>query len=172
MEKAQKKKFVAEMKERLERTEGAFLVDYQGLNVEAMTRLRRELRKADSEFFVVKNRLLKLAAQDTPTALLEEYMVGPSALTLAYKDVAASAKALVEFSKENDKLKLKAGQISGQFLDPEAIVKLAELPSREVLLAQALGALQAVPGSFVRVLNAVLVGLLNVLKAIENKKQE
>jgi len=172
MERAEKVKFVTEMKERLERSGGTFLVDYQGLDVEAMTQLRKELRKAEAEFFVVKNRLLKRAADGTSTALLEEYMVGPSALTLAYSDVAASAKALVEFAKDHEQLKIKAGQIAGKFMDPDAIRKLAELPSKEVLLAQAVGALQAVPGSFVRVLNAVLVSLLNVLKAIENQKQE
>ncbi len=172
MERAKKIEFVADMKERLERSEGTFLVDYQGLNVEAMTKLRRELREAEAEFFVVKNRLLKRAADGTATALLEDYMVGPSALTLAYKDVAASAKALVGFAKDHEQLKIKAGQIAGKLLDPEAIKKLAELPSKDVLLAQALGALQAVPGSFVRVLNAVLVSLLNVLKAIENQKEE
>jgi large subunit ribosomal protein L10 len=86
--------------------------------------------------------------------------------------VVAPAKVLVEQEKKLERLKVKIGQIRGKVVDHEGIKKLAELPGREVLLAQALSAMQAVPGSFVRVLHAVISNFLNALKAIESKKSE
>jgi len=172
MDRSEKIRFVEDMKGRLEKARATFLVDFKGLDVEAMNRLRGELRKTGAEFQVVKNRLLKLASDSTDTALLQPYMQGPSALALSYEDAVAPAKALVGFSKDFEQLKIKAGQISGKVLDLDAIKRLAELPSREVLLAQALSVMQAVPTAFVRVLNGVLLQLLYVLKAIEQKKED
>ncbi|MFC1820027.1 50S ribosomal protein L10, partial [Thermodesulfobacteriota bacterium] len=97
--------------------------------------------------------------------------VGPCALTITYDDdIIAPAKALVDLSKEMKDLKLKTGQISGKPMDVDAIKRLAQLPGRDQLLAQALSVMQAVPTSFVRVLNGVMINLLNVLKAIESCK--
>lgn len=171
MDRNQKKAFVAELRERLEKAEGTFLVDYKGLNVEDINTLRRDLREVDAEFQVVKNRLLKLAGRDTATGLLEEHMLGPSAIALSYEDVVSSAKALVGFAKNHKKMEIKCGQISGRVLDPEAIKRLAELPDKDVLLAQVLSAMQAVPASLVRVLNGVMTSLVYALKAIEEQKQ-
>ena len=172
MDRAEKIRFVEDMKDRLERAKASFLVNYKGLNVEAMNKLRKELRKAGAEFQVVKNRLLKLAAESTDTAGLQEYMKGPTAVAISYEDPIAPAKAIVEFAKENDQLEIKAGQISGKIIDVETVKRLAELPSREILLAQTLSVMQAVPTSFVRVLNGIIVQLLYALKAIEQKKAE
>ena len=166
MDKKQKETLVADMKDRLQNAQAAFLVDYQGLDVETLNRLRNELRQTGSEFQVVKNRLVKLACQDTETESLREHFVGPCALTIAHDDVVAPAKVLVDFSKTQKKLELKVGQISGRMMDANAIKRLAELPGRDVLLAQTLSTMKEVPTSFVRVLNGVVVSLLNVLKAI------
>jgi large subunit ribosomal protein L10 len=166
LDKKQKEALVADMKDRLQNAQAAFLVDYQGLDVETLNTLRNELRQTGSEFQVVKNRLVKLACQDTETESLKEHFVGPCALTIAHDDVVAPAKVLVDFNKTQKKLELKVGQISGRMMDANAIKRLAELPGRDVLLAQTLSAMKEVPTSFVRVLNGVVVSLLNVLKAI------
>ena len=166
MDKKQKETLVADMKDRLNNAQAAFLVDYQGLDVETLNILRNELRQTGSEFQVVKNRLVKLACQDTETESLKEHFVGPCALTIAHDDVVAPAKVLVDFSKNQKNLELKVGQISGRMMDANAIKRLAELPGRDVLLAQTLSTMMEVPTSFVRVLNGVVVSLLNVLKAI------
>ena len=166
MDKKQKETLVADMKDRLNNAQAAFLVDYKGLDVETLNMLRNELRQTGSEFQVVKNRLVKLACQDTETESLKEHFVGPCALTIAHDDVVAPAKVLVDFSKNQKNLELKVGQISGRMMDANAIKRLAELPGRDVLLAQTLSAMKEVPTSFVRVLNGVVVSLLNVLKAI------
>ena len=170
MNKQEKETFVADMKSRLEKAEATFLIDYKGLNVEAINAIRRELNKSHTEMQVVKNRLLKLASKDTDTALLESYFVGPCAVIINYEDAIAPAKTLMEQSKEHPHLEIKVGQMAGQVMDEEGIKRLAQLPSREVLLAQALSVMHAVPTSLVRVLNGTLVKLLNVLKAIEGKK--
>jgi large subunit ribosomal protein L10 len=172
LNKKEKEMFIADMNSRLQKAQATFLVDYQGLNVEALNALRQELRKSQTEFQVVKNRLLKLASQDTETASLSEQFVGPCALAITYEDVVAPAKALVDQSKKNEKLDIKVGQIGGKPMDLEGIKRLADLPSRDVLLSQVLSAMQAVPASFVRALNGIILNLLNVLKAIERQKGE
>jgi large subunit ribosomal protein L10 len=170
LKKKEKEIFIADMKDRLQRAQATFLVDYQGLNVESMNRVRGELRDIGIEFRVVKNRLLELASQDTDTSSIKEYFVGPCALAITYDDIIAPAKVLVGLSKDYKKLEIKKGQISGRPIDVEAIKRLAVLPGRDDLLAQVLSAMQAVPTSLVRVLNGVLANLLNVLKAIEATK--
>jgi len=172
MNKQEKELFVADLKAKLEKSQGTFLVDFQGLDVEAINRLRNELRQSGAEFQVVKNRLLKLASKDTDTRVMEESMKGPSAVTFAYEDVVGPAKVLSNFANEFKKMDIKQGQISGRAFDGEGIKRLAQLPGREVLLSQALSAMQAVPGSFVRVLNGLVTQLLYALKAIEQQKNE
>jgi large subunit ribosomal protein L10 len=173
LDREEKKAFVADMKSRLLKAQAAFVVDYQGLNVEDINRVRRDLKKTGTEFQVIKNRLMKLASQDTETASLQDQFVGPCALAVTYHDdVVTPAKVLVDFSKEFKQLNIKAGQMSGKPIDSGAIKRLAELPGRDELLAQVLSAMQAVPTSLVRVLNGVIGNLLNALKAIERQKSE
>jgi len=172
LKKSDKEAFVEDMKGRLEKARATFLVDYQGLDVEALNKLRGELRKVDAEFQVVKNRLLKLASQETETGSMKEHFVGPCALAISYEDMVAPAKVLVNQSNELKNLEIKVGQISGKIMDFDGIKKLAQLPSRDVLLSQVLSAMQGVPASFVRVLNGTAVKLVNVLKAIEEQKGE
>jgi large subunit ribosomal protein L10 len=172
MNREEKEKFVADLYGQLEKAQGTFLVDYKGLNVEALNRLRKELKQAGAEIQVVKNRLLKLASDKTDTALIKDYMQGPSAIAVAYEDVLAPSKVLVEFGKDFEQLIIKSGQIYGKLIDVEAIRRLAELPGKDVLLAQALSAMQAIPASLVRVLNGLMAKLLNVLRGIEQQKGE
>ena len=172
MDKDTKKAFIDQMNERLKKAQATYVVDYQGLDVESMNRIRGELRKINAEFYVVKNRLLKLASKDTETESIADQFVGPCALAVTYDDVVAPAKVLVDLEKELNKLEIKVGQTSGKTMDTDGIKRLAKLPGREQLLAQVLSAMQAVPTSFVRVTNGVLVNLMNVLKAIETAKQE
>ena len=170
MNRNEKEMLVADINSRLKRAKAIFVVDYKGLDVEAMNRLRGELRKIGTEFQVVKNRLLKLAGQNTETESILEQFAGPCALTIAYDDVVAPAKILIELSKDYQSLQVKTGQISGKPIDLDVIKRLAELPGRDQLLAQMLSTMQAVPASLVMVLNGILINLLNVLKAIGTTK--
>jgi large subunit ribosomal protein L10 len=170
LNRTEKEKVVTGLKERLGRACGTFLVDYQGLNVEALTKLRHELTQANIEFQVVKNRLLSIACQDTQAAVLKDYMVGPCALAITYDDVIMPAKVLTRFSHDYEALEIKVGQINGKIIDLIATKRLAQLPTREVLLSQLLFSLSGVPTSFVRILSEVLRRLVTVLEAIKRQK--
>jgi large subunit ribosomal protein L10 len=172
LKREEKEALVADMAERLKRAQATYLVDYQGLNVDTMDALRKDLRKNKAEFQVVKNRLLKLACKETDALVIKDHFVGPCAMAISYDDVVAPAKVLVAYAKKSERLKLKVGQIGGKMFDHDGIKRVAELPAREVLLAQAFSAMQAVPGSLVRLLNGVVANLLNVLEAIGSKKSE
>ena len=172
MERREKEAFVSDMKNKLEKAQATFVVDYKGLNVEAINRLRGELRKIGTEFYVVKNRLLKLACLETQTESIKEHFQGPCALAITYDEVVEPAKVLIGFEKEFENLAIKIGQMSGKPMDAVTIKKLAELPGRDQLLAQLLSAMQGVPSSFVRVLNGVLINFMNVLNAIGAAREE
>jgi large subunit ribosomal protein L10 len=171
LDRKEKEKVVAGLKEMLGRAYGTFLVDYQGLNVEALTRLRCELREANVEFQVVKNRLLLIASQDTESDVLKDYIAGPCALAIAYDDVVMPAKVLIKFIQDYKALKIRIGQINGKVAEFPAIKRLAQLPSREVLLSQVLFSISSVPTSFVRILFEMLRRLVNVLEAIKRQKE-
>lgn len=170
MERKEKERIVASLKERLERACGTFLVDYQGLNVEALTKLRLELRDANIEFQVVKNRLLSIASKDTDIAVLRDYFAGPCAMAITYDDVAIPAKVLTRFIQDYEALEIKIGQINGKVIELPNIRKLAQLPPREVILSKVLFSISGVPTSFVKILSEMLRRLVNVLEAIKAQK--
>jgi len=172
LNRKEKEIFVTDIADKLKKARATFVVDYKGMDVEAMNSLRRELREKEAEIHVVKNRLVRRACQDTDTSSIIEYFSGPCALALTYADVVAPAKTLVEHEKKSEHLKIKVGQIAGRVVELNDIRRLAELPSREVLLGQVLSAMHGVPTSLVRVLNGVIMKLLYALKAIESKKSE
>lgn len=172
MDRGKKEILVDDMKGRLAKARATFLVNYQGIDVETLNSIRRELQRVNTEFRVVKNRLLKRASQDTQTACIQEHFVGPCAIAVTYEDVVGPAKILVDRDKKLKHLKLKVGQIGGKAIGVEDIKRLAELPSREVLLSHVLAAMQGVPTSLVRVLNGVVLKLLYVLKSIETQKHD
>jgi large subunit ribosomal protein L10 len=171
VERSVKEKTVADLRERLGRAYGIFVVDYQGLKVEELTRLRRELKGAEVEFQVVKNRLLGIACQDTDAAVLTDRLAGPCALAVTYDDVVAPAKILTKFSQDYEKLEIKVAQIRGTIIEAPAIKRLAQLPTREVLISQVLFALSGVPTSFVRLLSEMLRRMITVLEAIKGQKE-
>ena len=166
-----KKKIAEDLHDRFARSAIIVVTDYKGLDVGAMNDLRRKLRSEKVEYQVVKNSLLVRAADDTEVALIKAHFKGPSAVAISYEDPVAPAKVLTQFAKENDKLEIKVGVLNGKVLDGNAIKALASLPSREVLLAQLLATLNAVPTSFVRALAEIPRSLLNVLTAIRDQKE-
>lgn len=146
--------------------------DYKGLDVDKMNQLRRQLRENAVEFQVVKNTLLRRAAENSPVDLMRDAFVGPSAVACSYDDPVAPAKVLIDFAKEHKALEIKAAVLDGKLLDFDAIKALADLPSREVLLSQLLAMMNGVPTAFVRLLNAIPQQMLNVLVAVRDQKEE
>lgn len=171
MDRTGKEQEVALLAEKLAEAKAAFLADYRGINVEEANRLRGELRQAGVEFRVVKNTLLKLAIAGTDHECLNEHLQGPTALAIADADPVAPAKVLSDFAKSNDKFELKGGVLDGALLTIADIKALADLPSREVLLAKMLGSINAPTTNFVGVLAAVPRSLVQVLAAIRDQKE-
>lgn len=171
MNRKDKAQIVADLHERLAKAQIVVLTDYKGLNVAAITDLRRKLTEANIDYRVVKNTLIRRAAADTDAALMSEHFIGPSALALGYEDPVAPAKVLTEFAADNDKLEIKIAVMEGKVIDMAGIKALSSLPSKEVLLSQLLSAMNGVPTNLVRALNDVPVRLLNVLQAIKDQKE-
>ena len=168
---AQKKELVGDLNRKFEEKKILILVDYKGLNVPKMTELRAKLRDAGVEFLVAKNTLLSRAAEGTDVELVRDILSGPNAIAMSYEDPVNAAKVLSEFAKDNDKLEIKAGVLSGKVLSINDIKALANLPSRDVLLATVLAAMNAVPTSLVRALSNVPERLLYALQAIKDQKE-
>jgi large subunit ribosomal protein L10 len=171
MKLEKKKDIVEELHEKFLKSKIVILTDYKGLDVAAVSDLRKKLNDVDVEFKVVKNTLLARASENTDVELIKEEFKGPSAVALSYDDPVAPAKVVAEFADENSKLEIKIGVMSGAKLDVGAIKALSSLPSREVLLSKVLSAMNGVPTSFVRVLNAVPQKLLYALQAIKDQKE-
>lgn len=173
MLKEKKSQVVTALQEKLGRAEFNVLTDFKGLKVSEFTQLRRELKEAGGELAVVKNTLLKLAAADSETVALTQFLVGPTAIVLGYQNPVEIAKIVAKYAKDKpDNFILKAGVLGKSVLTDKDVVELAKMPPREVLLAKLLGALQGVPTSLVSVLSGILRQLLYTLKAIEEKKAE
>lgn len=170
MNKDSKAQVIAELAAKLATAKATYVADYRGLNVEQVNDLRGKLRNAGAEYQVVKNTLLHLAAKDTPQACLDPFLAGPTALAIASGDPVAPAKVLSDFAKANAKFELKGGALEGRVLSVAEIVALADLPSREVLLAKMLGSMSAPATNFVGVLAAVPRSLVQVLAAIQDQK--
>ncbi len=171
MNRDEKAKVVNDLHERFVRSKIVILTDYKGLNVGAISDLRRKLTEAKVDYQVAKNTLIKRAAEGTDASMLNAHYKGPSAVALSYDDPVAPAKVLTKFASENEKLEIKMGVLNGKVINPEGIKALSLLPSREILLGQLLATMNGVATGFVRALNDVPVRLLNVLQAIKDKKE-
>lgn len=166
-----KKQAVVNLTNKLKEAKAFVLADYRGLTVEQDTELRRALRKADVEYKVVKNSLVRFAVKENGLDELTPFLEGPTSLALSNTDPVAPAKVLAEYAKKYDKLELKVGVVEGKVIDIAGIKALADLPSREVLIAQVLGGFNAPITGFVNVLNGNIRGLVVALNAIAEKKQ-
>ncbi|HOJ11315.1 MAG TPA: 50S ribosomal protein L10 [Clostridiales bacterium] len=166
----QKKEVVSDIAGKISSAKGVVLADYRGLTVEQDTDLRRALRKAGINYHVVKNTLTRIAADELGLNQLDPFLKGPTAMAYSSEDPVAPAKIMNEYAGKYDKLQLKAGVVEGKVIDAEGVKSLANLPSREVLIAQVLGGLNAPITGFVNVLNANLRGLVVALNAIAEKR--
>lgn len=171
MNREQKQAFVDDLTGKIRSAQVVILADYSGLNVEKFNALRRSLEKGNRvELQVVKNKLCGLAVSGTAMEKLVPHMKGPTAVILGYDDPASPSKILNDFIKDNsEKFKVKAGFFGGSVLDAEGVKGLASMPSREVLLAQLLGTLQAPLSQIVGVLAAVPQQFLGVLNAYQDE---
>jgi large subunit ribosomal protein L10 len=172
LERQKKEKVVEELGSKLRKLEYLFLAEYSGMSVAQITRLRRELRSVDTEFTVIKNSLMKIASKGTKAEVLQDKFDGPNAIISIYKDPISAARVVASIAKEVPSLKLKAGYLGARLITAEDILKLATLPSREVLLGKLVGVLKGQPARLVYALSGNLNKLMLVLNSIKNQKEQ
>ena len=152
---AKKAAIVEEVTEKFKTAASVVIVDYRGLTVDEVTRLRKQLRDANVEIRVIKNSILSRAAKAAGLEGLDEVFTGPTAVAFSNEDVVAPAKIIDEFSKEAKALEIKGGILEGKVSTLEEVTALAKLPSREGLLSMLLSVLQAPVRNVAYAINAV-----------------
>jgi large subunit ribosomal protein L10 len=171
MNRTDKSSFVSDLRERITKAPVVYLTDFTGLDVKSITQLRRSLRESGAEYVVVKNRLAKLAFDETDLPNIFEGMTGPTGMVLGGDDVVAPAKALTDFAKGHDKKPVfKLGILENQVLQPEQIDRLAKLPPREQLLAELAGAMQAPMAMLATALEGKLQEMAGLLDALKSER--
>ncbi|TYO92712.1 50S ribosomal protein L10 [Desulfallas thermosapovorans] len=168
--KQQKEQMLQMLKEKMSSSQIIVMADYKGIDVQAMTKLRRKMRESGGELKVAKNTIIKIAARELGLEGADPYLEGPTALAFGMDDPVAPAKVMNDFIKENKKLEIKAAILEGHIIDAAQVKDLANLPSREVLLAKVLGGMQAPMYGFAGALQGLLRNLVYVLDAVREKK--
>jgi large subunit ribosomal protein L10 len=169
--KQEKAALIADLHDRLRGSSLAVMTEYRGLTVAQLNRLRRELKQVGGVYQVTKNTLTRRALKDTAFEKLEQLLEGPTGLVTTAQDPVVVAKVLVRFAEQHDKLKITGGVLEGTALPASDVSALAKLPSREVLLAQLLGLLQAPASQLLRTIQEPGASLVRLLGAIEKSKQ-
>jgi large subunit ribosomal protein L10 len=168
-EKASK---VAELKDLLTSSKGVVLVNYCGLTVAEDTELRAKMREAGVKYMVAKNTFIRIAAKEAGIEGLDSVLEHNTALAFSAEDPVAPAKILNDFSKDHKALELKAGVLDGKVIAVDEVKALAELPSREELLAKLVGSMQAPISGLVNVLQGNIRNFVYTLEAVRQKKEQ
>lgn len=151
-----KKAMVADLVERLKNSITGVVVSYEGINTEDDTKLRKELRENDVKYTVVKNTLLSRACDEVGLVDIKPVLEGTTAIATSDSEYVAAARILCNYAKDHDNFKVKSAYLDGAVIDMDTIISLSKLPTREVLLANVLGAFQAPIASFARAVQAVV----------------
>lgn len=151
----QKQVVVNEIKEKFEKAASVVMVDARGLTVEQDTVLRKQLRDAGVDYKVYKNTMVHFAVQGTQFEGLQEFLSGPSAFAFSYEDATTAASILNKITKDFKLLEFKAGVVEGVVYDAEGMKKVADIPSKEVLLSRLLGSFKSPMSAFARVIDQI-----------------
>ena len=171
MNRDQKAKEIASIKDRFQKAKAVIFADNKGLKVSEITELRKKLHGAKANLKTVKNRLVKRALKDAAIEGLDNFFEGPTTVSSSETDPVSQAKVLVDFAKEHETLVVKGGYMDGVVLGAEKIKALAALPSREVLYAKLLGCLLNPARGLVSVLAAGPRQLVTVVDAVRKQKE-
>ena len=162
---------VAELKDKFSSSSAVVLTEYRGLTVKALKDLRRSLGE-NATYAVSKNTLTTIAAREAGVEGLDEHLVGPTAITFVDGDPVVVAKGLRDFARTNPLLVIKGGVLEGKFLNPDEVRQLADLESREVLLAKVAGGMQGVLQQAISLVAAPLSQMARLAAALEQAAQE
>lgn len=172
MPTAQKAQTIEKATEKYQKAAGVFFTEYRGLKVSDMQALRKELGAKGGELTVIKNTLFKISAGDDADRFSEELMSGPTAIAYVYENESECAKVLMDYTKANKNFVVKGGFLNGKVMDSAAVESLSKLPSREVLIAQVLGAITAPLSNLVGVIEALYADPIRVIGAVADKAKE
>lgn len=150
-----KKAKIDEIKSKIEGAESAVVIDYLGTTVEQATEMRKALREAGVDYTVYKNTLMARAIEGTPFEALKDVLSGPSALAISKEDAIAPVRVIAKSIKDTNKMAFKAGIVEGVFYDASGIQALANIPSRDELLAKFLGSIQSPVSKLARTFQAI-----------------
>jgi large subunit ribosomal protein L10 len=168
--KQRKEEVLAEYADWLKRSQAVILVEYTGVKMKDLDNIRAKIRDVGGEFHVVKNTLVRRAFKDNGIDVPDEILVKSTAVSFAFTDPAATAKALTDATKGIEFVKVKGGFMSGQMLNAAQVKALADMPPLPVMRAQLLGVLQAPAGKLVRTIAEPARGLAAVIKAFAEKE--
>lgn len=168
--KPEKVQAVEDFTKRVQASKSAVVTGYTGLTVEEVTDLRAKLFHAKVEYHVVKNNLARIALNKCSITVLDDLLTGPTAIALAMEDAVAPARVLTKFAKDHEKLTVKGGWMDGRKISLQDIKALSNLPSREVLLAKALGSMKSPISGIVQVLAGPARKLVYALNAVAQAK--
>ena len=168
--KAFKSEKIDAIKSKLEKAQVAIITEYQGLSVEDITKLRREIQKGGGDYMVTKNTLVKIAVKGTEYEALAEKMTGPIALAFGFEDPVSPAKAVAKFIKDTKKGEIIAAAMDGKLLSAEEAKALATIPSKEEIYAKMLGCVNSPATGIVGSINAVMASLTRAVAAVRDQK--
>lgn len=172
MSTPQKEAVLKDTQQRIKDVRGIYLADFTGMTVHSLSLLRKKCREQGVQFRVIKNTLLKRAFNARGIQELDEHLVGPTGLVFSPDNEMAPAKILADFAKEFERPRLKAAVVDGRLYDDKAIVRLAKLPSREVLLSQVIATFIAPMTTFLGAVNALLATPANMADALAREKSK
>ncbi len=167
--KERKNEIVDQYSEWINKSRAMFVTEYVGLSMKDIDELRKKAREAGGEFHIVKNTLGKVAFESIGLEIPSNYLDGSTAIGFAFEDAPAMAKAMAEFARSSEFLKIKGGYLNKQVIDSEAVKALAELPPLPVMRAQILGTIMAPASKLVRTLAEPARSLAAVVKAYTEK---
>lgn len=164
-----KRRVVDELRQQLDQSSTLIVSEYRGLTVKEIAEIRRNLRKQDVTYRVVKNRLMKIAASDTRGEALNSLLVGPTAIAFG-TDESATAKAVIDAVRPFKQVRITGGMLGKRAIDAAGVTKLASLPSREVLLSQVAGAITAPLSTVAGLFDAPLRNVVGLVAALADKR--
>jgi large subunit ribosomal protein L10 len=172
MNKTEKDVVIGELQDKLNAASGFYLTDFTGMNVKQMTEFRSRLRKRGLDYVVVKNTLAQRALEGLEVPDIAAFFTGPTGLVIGRDDAASAAKVLTDFAKEfQDKPAVKVGVVEGRSFNADEVKKLADLPSREVLLAQIAGGLQAPMARLAGGMSQLLSGFARAVDQLRQQRE-
>jgi len=172
LSKETKQEVINQINERFKSNPSVFVLEFKGLTVKELENVRKDLRQTNSELKIVKNTLLKKAAEDTDAGQLSNLFVGSTAIAFCDEDSAATAKVFVKSAKEYELLNIKGGLLEGKVVSVDEIEKISKLPSREELIAQFMGLLNSPMSNLLYSLQNMQTKFLYALEALKEKKEK